>query len=72
MQIDRQPSVKKFLQLCDEAYDAMLFSLNCHDGGDAYLISHWQEAEPQGYRIQVTRKSDGRSQTRFVSRAAST
>lgn len=48
----------------DEAFDAMLAKLGCNDGTDADLISHWQDG--LGYRLQVTRKSDGKTLLRSV------
>jgi hypothetical protein len=48
----------------DRVFDALLTRLGCTGGRDANLISHWQDGI--GYRIQVTRKSDGASLTKLV------
>lgn len=61
------PAPKAFrvmMDAVDDVYDALLAKLGCTDGTDADLISHWQE---NGFRIQVSRKADGRALTRFVS-----
>jgi len=49
----------------DLAFDQMLKKLGCVDGNDSIIISHWQD-DILGYRLQVTRKTDGRSLTRGV------
>ena len=58
---------KVFLAKVDAAFDGMLARLSCRDGADAAIISHWQD-DPPGYRLQVMRRSDGRSLTCFVAR----
>lgn len=49
----------------DATFDEFLTTLGCKDGRNAELISHWQD-DPAGFRIQVTRLSDGKALTRFV------
>jgi hypothetical protein len=49
----------------DATFDEFLTKLGCRDGRDAAIISHWQD-DPAGFRIQVTRLSDGKALTRFV------
>jgi hypothetical protein len=56
-------SSHKMMDAVDVAFDDLLGKLECHDGTDAELISHWQG---NGFRIQVDRKTDGRSLSRFV------
>ncbi len=58
-------SVNAMLKSMDRVFDDLLQKLGCSDGTDAILISHWQPKE-QGFRIQVTRKIDQRSLSRFV------
>jgi hypothetical protein len=50
----------------DRTFDDLLGKLGCEDGRDANLISHWQDGAKPGFRIQVSRKSDGKMLTRFV------
>ena len=50
----------------DRVFDALLTKLGCSNGSDASLISHWQG---NGFRVQVARKSDGCTLTRFVSQS---
>ena len=50
-----------------KTFDDMLAKLNCADeatfSGKAWKISHWQDT---GYRLQVTRRSDGASLTCLI------
>jgi hypothetical protein len=55
----------------DRVFDNLLARLGCRDGGDADLISHWQAGANPGFRIQVTRRSDNRQLTKFVSQNGS-
>ena len=57
--------MKRFWSNVERGFDRMLSRLSCHDGNDARMVSHWQE-EPRGFRLQVTRKGDGASLTRFI------
>lgn len=61
----------KMLSQVDAVFDRLLASLGCVDGTDALLISHWQDGTNPGFRIQVSRKLDGKSLTRFVSKDGS-
>ncbi len=58
-------NVTAMLRTVDRVFDEMLMRLGCHDSNDAALISHWQ-TDPSGFRVQVTRKSDGKILTKFV------
>ena len=55
--------MNKMLDAVDEVFDRLCERLNVTDGRDANLISHWQG---DGFRVQVTRKADGKSLTKFV------
>lgn len=50
----------------DRVFDALLGCLGCEDSRDAILMSHWQEGANPGFRIQVTRRSDGKTLIKFV------
>lgn len=56
-------AVHQMMDAVDDVFDDLLERLGCHDGTDANLISHWQG---DGFRIQVTRNSDGKSLTKFA------
>jgi hypothetical protein len=51
----------------DRVFDDLLRRLDCEDGRTANLICHWQDGSNPGYRIQVSRKEDGKTLTKFVS-----
>ena len=57
--------ITKFCRAIDDTFDSLLASLDCSDGSDAYIISHWQGDEI-GMRLQVTRKMDGVAVSRVV------
>lgn len=60
-------NAEAFNRAVDAAFDSMLAALSCDpDANEARLISHWQDDAPRGYRLLVTRKSDGVSATRFI------
>jgi hypothetical protein len=63
-----ESKMSKFLESTDRVFDSLLARLGCKDGRDANLISHWQDGINPGYRIQVVRKRDGTSLTKFVDR----
>lgn len=55
--------MSKMLEIVDAVFDSLCARLGVLDGRDADLISHWQG---NGFRIQVTRKADGKALTKFV------
>lgn len=56
-------NLKTMLAAVDTVFDALCKRLGVADGTDAYLVSHWQG---DGFRVQVTRKTDGAVLTKFV------
>ncbi len=60
-------TTKTMLQTVDHVFNDLLRRLGCEDGRTANLISHWQDGSNPGFRIQVTRKKDGKTLTKFVS-----
>lgn len=59
-------NTQNFLRMVDKVFDDLLSRLGCQEGPDVALISHWQDGTFPGYRIQVTRRADGASLTKFV------
>lgn len=62
-------NVENFLRVVDQVFDELISSLGITDDRDATLMSWWQNGDRPGYRLQVTRKRDGKSKTRFVDAA---
>ena len=50
----------------DRVFNELLAQLGCNDGTDANMISHWQEGDRPGFRVQVTSKLTGKTLTRFA------
>ncbi len=59
-------TIPVMLRTLDRVADELTQKLGCADAktfAETYVISHWQG---NGFRLQITRQSDGKSLTRFV------
>ncbi len=59
-------TINVMLRTLDRLVDELIEKLECADAktfDETIVISHWQG---NGFRLQITRRSDGKSLTRFV------
>lgn len=58
-------AVREFLKVVDRVVNDLTAKLGCQNdpcfSGLTWTICHWQDAPKPGYRIQITRRTDGES-----------